>query len=150
MKLKMWMLRSATVGILDALSLSKMVGLMNSDDSYAVGAVLYGWMLAVWDWMRISYDALDQVRLYCDDYSDDVYERMVQVRMAREQLEFIIDAVRACVIGQNYPLDLDLIVKWYIDARMLLNKVRRLLDIPSKCEGVDIDLREFSANLLRG
>lgn len=145
MKLKMWMLRSSAVSIGDALSLSKMIGLMNSDESHAVGAVLYGWMLAVWDWMRISREALDQVRLYCEDYSDDVYERMVQVRMACEQLEFIIGAVRAYVIRNDYSVDSDLIVKFYIDARILFNKVRRLLDIPSRCEGVDIDLREFTA-----
>ncbi|MEM2567983.1 MAG: hypothetical protein QXH20_05865 [Candidatus Bathyarchaeia archaeon] len=139
MTVRLWMIRFAGEDLANSFSLSELVSKLNSGCGSECAAKVYSFINGVLDWGNIVLDALRYVHDVHQD-GDELNDVIVGVRIELDKLNFLRERVRVALINRSDVYDYDNVVMWYMEARMILNKIRRLFNVNDKFESVLVDI----------
>lgn len=139
MAIRLWMLRVAGEDLANSLSLSELVSRLNSDGAAECAARVYAFVNGIWDWGNIVLGALGYIYDVHQD-GEKINHVIAGVRIELDKLSFLRDRVRSALINRSDAYDYDNVVMWYIESRMIFNKIRRLLDVDREFESVLIEI----------
>lgn len=138
MGVQVWMVRVSADNVSESLQIVEVAKLLEEGRTNRCAVRVYEWVCGVFDWSCAALDLLKQIQAECDE-KEEVEDAISSITISIHELSWLLREIRRSVFFVDVN-DGDLVAKWYINARLIFNEIKKALMNVKMCSHVEAEM----------
>lgn len=138
MGVQVWMVRISADNVSESLQIVEVAKLLEEGRTNGCAVRVYEWVCGVFDWSCAALYLLKQIQAECDE-KEEVEDAISSITTSIHELSWLLREIRRSVFFVDVN-DGDLVAKWYINARLIFNEIKKALMNVKMCSHVEAEM----------
>lgn len=139
MGVRIWMVRISAENVSESLQIIEVAKLLEEGRINKCALRVYEWVCGIFDFSRIVLDLLEQIRAECGE-KEEIQDAILSITELNRELYLLLHEIRRSIFFVDVINGEDLVAKWYINARLIFNEIKKALMNIKMCSDVEAEI----------